>query len=333
MLNNIIKKDFADCIGNTPLIKLKLASDISGCEIYGKCEFLNPGGSVKDRPALQIIKDAILEKKIAKGGTIVEGTAGNTGIGLSLVANSLGIKSVIVMPRTQSEEKKKMLKLCGANLILVDALPYKDPGNYIRYSESLAKEIKNSKGVFWANQFDNLSNKKSHYITTGPEIYKQLSGNIDGFICAIGTGGTISGISAFLKEKNRNIKIGLADPMGSAMYNFYKNNTLISKGSSISEGIGQGRITKNLENVVIDECFQISDSEALNIVFRMIQEEGLILGGSSGINIMGAIKMGKKIGPNKKIVTILCDYGTKYASKIFNKEFLREKNLPIPEWL
>ena len=220
-----------------------------------------------------------------------------------------------------------MLKLCGADLILVDALPYKNPGNYIRYSESLAKEIKNSKGVFWANQFDNLSNKKSHYISTGPEIYKQLSGNIDGFICAIGTGGTISGISAFLKEKNKNIKIGLADPMGSAMYNFYKNNTLISKGSSISEGIGQGRITKNLENVVIDECFQISDSEALNIVFRMIQEEGLILGGSSGINIMGAIKMGKKIGPNKKIVTILCDYGTKYASKIFNKQFLREKNL------
>ncbi len=333
MFNYNIKKDFSDCIGNTPLIKLKIASELSGCEIYGKCEFLNPGGSVKDRPAMQIIKDAIDEKKLIKGGTIVEGTAGNTGIGLSLVANSLGIKTVIVMPKTQSEEKKKMLKLCGADLILVEALPYKDPGNYIRHSESLSKKIKNSKGVFWANQFDNLSNKKSHYLTTAPEIYNQLSGDIDGFICAVGTGGTISGISDFLKEKNKKIKIGLADPMGSAMFNYFKYNTLKSEGSSISEGIGQGRITKNLENVVVDECFQISDNEALKIVFRMIQEEGLILGGSSGVNIMGAIKMGKKIGPNKKIVTILCDYGTKYASKIFNKDFLNENGLPVPEWL
>ncbi len=333
MINNSLKNNFAECIGNTPIIKLKIASEISGCEIYGKCEFLNPGGSVKDRPALQIIQDAIDEKKIEKGGVIVEGTAGNTGIGLCLVGNSLGMKSIIVMPRTQSDEKKKMLKLCGADLRLVDALPYKNQGNYIRHSESLSKSIKNDKGVLWANQFDNLSNKKSHYLTTGPEIYNQLCGNIDGFICSIGTGGTISGVSDFLKEKDKNIKIGLSDPMGSAMYNFYKKGKLESSGSSITEGIGQGRITKNLENVIIDESFQVSDEEALNIVFKMIENEGLILGGSSGINIMGAIKMGQKIGPNKKIVTILCDYGTKYESKIFNKDFLKEKQLPIPKWL
>ena len=333
MQNKYIKKDFSECIGNTPLIKLKLASEISGCEIYGKCEFLNPGGSVKDRPALQIIKDALKEKKIEKGGVIVEGTAGNTGIGLSLVGNSLGMRSIIVMPRTQSDEKKKMLKLCGADLRLVDALPYKNPGNYIRFSETLAKSLKDDKGVFWANQFDNLSNKKSHYLTTGPEIINQLNSNIDGFICAIGTGGTISGVSEFLKGKNKNIAIGLADPMGSSMHNFFKYGKLKSSGDSITEGIGQGRITKNLENVIIDECFQVSDEEALSIVFKMIEVEGLILGGSSGINIVGAIKLGKKIGPNKKIVTILCDYGTKYESKIFNKSFLKEKNLPIPKWL
>ena len=327
------KRNFSECIGNTPIIKLKVASEISGCEIYGKCEFLNPGGSVKDRPALQIIKDAIKKKQIEKGGTIVEGTAGNTGIGLCLVGNSIGLNSIIVMPRTQSNEKKKMLKLCGAKLKLVDALPYKNPGNYIRYSETLAKSIVNDHGVLWANQFDNLSNKKSHYLTTGPEIYKQLSQKIDAFICSIGTGGTISGVSQFLKEKNKNIVIGLADPMGSAMHNFYKNGKLESKGSSITEGIGQGRITKNLENAVIDESFQITDTEALNIVYEMVRKEGLILGGSSGVNIMGAVKLGKLIGPNKKIVTILCDYGTKYESKIFNKKFLKDKELPIPEWL
>ena len=327
------KRNFSECIGNTPIIKLKVASEISGCEIYGKCEFLNPGGSVKDRPALQIIKDAIKKKQIEKGGTIVEGTAGNTGIGLCLVGNSIGLNSIIVMPRTQSNEKKKMLKLCGAELKLVDALPYKKPGNYIRYSETLAKSIVNEHGVLWANQFDNLSNKKSHYLTTGPEIYKQLSQKVDAFICSIGTGGTISGVSEFLKEKNKNIVIGLADPMGSAMHNFYKNGELKSTGSSITEGIGQGRITKNLENAVIDESFQITDTEALNIVYEMVRKEGLILGGSSGVNIMGAVKLGKLIGPNKKIVTILCDYGTKYESKIFNKKFLKDKELPIPEWL
>ena len=327
------KRNFSECIGNTPIIKLKVASEISGCEIYGKCEFLNPGGSVKDRPALQIIKDAIKKKQIEKGGTIVEGTAGNTGIGLCLVGNSIGLNSIIVMPRTQSNEKKKMLKLCGAELKLVDALPYKNPGNYIRYSETLAKSIVNEHGVLWANQFDNLSNKKSHYLTTGPEIYKQLSQKVDAFICSIGTGGTISGVSDFLKEKNKNIVIGLADPLGSAMHNFYKNGKLKSTGSSITEGIGQGRITKNLENAVIDESFQITDTEALNIVYEMVRKEGLILGGSSGVNIMGAVKLGKLIGPNKKIVTILCDYGTKYESKIFNKTFLKDKELPIPEWL
>ena len=293
------KKNFSECIGNTPIIKLKVASELSGCEIYGKCEFLNPGGSVKDRPALQIIKDAIKKKQIETGGTIVEGTAGNTGIGLCLVGNSIGMNSIIVMPRTQSNEKKKMLKLCGAKLKLVDALPYKNPGNYIRYSETLAKSIVNEHGVLWANQFDNLSNKKSHYLTTGPEIYKQLSQKVDAFICSIGTGGTISGVSEFLKEKNKNIVIGLADPMGSAMHNFYKNGKLESTGSSITEGIGQGRITKNLENAVIDESFQITDTEALNIVYEMVRKEGLILGGSSGVNIMGAVKLGKLIGPNK----------------------------------
>ena len=333
MIKNNLKQNFSQCIGNTPIIKLKLASELSGCEIYGKCEFLNPGGSVKDRPALQIIKDAVQSQKIETGGIVVEGTAGNTGIGLCLVGNSLGMKSIIVMPRTQSDEKKKMLKLCGADLRLVDALPYKDPGNYIRFSESLSKSISNKHGVLWANQFDNLSNKKSHYLSTGPEIYDQLNGLVDGFICSIGTGGTIAGVSDFLKEKNKNIIIGLADPMGSAMYNFFKKGELKSSGSSITEGIGQGRVTKNLENVVIDESFQITDLEALNLVYKMIQEEGLILGGSSGINIMGAIKLGKLIGPNKKIVTILCDYGTKYESKIFNKKFLKNKGLPFPKWL
>ncbi len=333
MKNLYLKKNFSECIGNTPLIKLKLASEISGCNIYGKCEFLNPGGSVKDRAAYQIIKDAIDEKKISTGGTIVEGTAGNTGIGISLVGNSLGMKSVIVIPKTQSEEKKQMIRLCGADLKEVDALPYSNPGNYIRISEKISQEISNPNGVLWANQFDNISNKKSHYLTTGPEILESLSNNLHGFICSVGTGGTISGVSDFLKEKNNDIVIGLADPFGSAMYNFFKNGKLESSGTSITEGIGQGRITKNLDGVRIDECFQISDNEALEIVFNMIKSEGLVLGGSSGINIVGAIKLGKKIGPNKNIVTILCDYGTKYQSKIFNRKFLESKNLLVPKWL
>ena len=330
---NKLKKNFNDCIGNTPLIRLKLASEISGCNIYGKCEFLNPGGSVKDRPAFQIVKDALDKNIITKGGTIVEGTAGNTGIGLCLVGNALGMKSEIVMPKTQSEEKKKMLRICGANLHLVEAVPYKNPKNYVRYSETLSKKITNSNGVLWANQFDNLSNKKSHYLTTGPEIWDQLHGKVDAFICSVGTGGTLAGTSQFLREKNKNIKIGLADPFGSAIHNFYKKGILKSEGNSITEGIGQGRITKNLEDTKVDESFQISDTEALEIVFEMILKEGLILGGSSGINIIGAIKLGKLIGKNKNIVTILCDYGTKYESKIFNKKFLSENKLPIPSWL
>ena len=333
-MNNFnLKKDFSECIGNTPLIKLKVASEISGCNIFGKCEFLNPGGSVKDRAAYQIIKDAIDNNMIKTGGTIVEGTAGNTGIGISLVGNSLGMKSVIVIPKTQSQEKKDMLKLCGADLREVEALPYSNPGNYIRVSEQISKEIENSNGVLWANQFDNISNKKSHYLTTGPEIYESLSHNLDAFICSVGTGGTISGVSDYLKEKNKNILIGLADPHGSAMYNFFKKGELKSKGTSITEGIGQGRITKNLEGAKIDECFQVSDNEALDIVYKMIEHEGLILGGSSGINIVGAMKLGKIIGPRKNIVTILCDYGTKYQSKIFNRKFLESKKLLVPKWL
>ena len=328
-----LKNNFEECIGNTPLIKLKIASEISGCNIYGKCEFLNPGGSVKDRAAYQIIKDALKNKEIQSGGTIVEGTAGNTGIGLCLVGNSLSLQSTIVIPRTQSKEKKDMLKLCGAKLVEVDALPYSNPGNYIRVSEKISKEISNPNGVLWANQFDNLSNKKAHYLSTGPEIYDSFSGNLDGFICSIGTGGTIAGVSSYLKEKDKKIKVCIADPMGSAMHNYFKNGVLESSGTSITEGIGQGRITKNLENVIVDDSFQVNDTEALELIFEMLKHEGLILGGSSGINIMGAIKLAKEIGPNKNIVTILCDYGTKYQSKIFNKEFLESKNLPIPKWL
>ena len=332
-MKTFLNKSFSDVIGNTPLIKLRSASRITKCNIYGKCEFLNPGGSVKDRPALQIVKDALDKKLISEGATIVEGTAGNTGIGLCLVGNALGMKSEIVMPKTQSEEKKKMLKICGAKLHLVEAVPYKNPKNYVRYSETLAKKIKNKNGVLWANQFDNLSNKKAHYLTTGPEIWSQLSGKVDAFICSVGTGGTLAGTSEFLREKNKNVKIGLADPFGSAIHNFYKKGILKSEGNSITEGIGQGRITKNLEHTKVDESFQISDTEALKMVFEMIMKEGLILGGSSGINIVGAIKLGKKLGKNKNIVTILCDYGTKYESKIFNKKFLSKNKLPIPSWL
>ena len=324
---------FSECIGNTPLIKLKKISEQTGCNIYGKCEFLNPGGSIKDRAALQIIKDALKSNKIKSGGTIVEGTAGNTGIGLSLVGNSLGMKSVIVIPKTQSEEKKDMLRLCGADLREVEALPYKDPGNYIRYSETLAKEIKNDNGVFWANQFDNVSNKKAHYLSTGPEIWKQLDEKVDAFICSVGTGGTLSGVNQFLREKNKNVIIGIADPLGSALYNYYKHGELKAEGSSITEGIGQGRITKNLEGLNLDESFQISDNEALEQVFDLLKNEGLVLGGSSGINIVGAKRLAEKIGPGKTIVTILCDYGTRYQKKIFNKEFLKSKDLIFPDWL
>jgi cysteine synthase A len=326
---------FIESIGNTPLIKLKNASKITGCTILGKAEYLNPGGSVKDRAALGIIRDAEIKGILKPGGTIVEGTAGNTGIGITLVANVLGYKSVIVMPDTQSQEKKDMLKLCGADLRLVPAVPYKNPDNYIRYSERLAIEIAANQmhSVIWANQFDNTANFESHYRTTGPEIWEQTNGNIDGFVCAVGSGGTIAGVGQLLKEKNHGIRIGLADPMGSALYNHYTKDELTSEGNSISEGIGQGRITKNLEKAIIDDCFQVTDHEALPLIYNLLQHEGLCMGGSTGVNIAGAIKMAKKMGPGNTIVTILCDWGHRYQSKLFNPSFLKQKELPIPPWL
>ena len=330
-----VREGFIESIGNTPLIKLKAASQITGCTILGKAEFLNPGGSVKDRAALGIVRDAERSGKLKAGGVIVEGTAGNTGIGITLVANVLGYKSVIVMPETQSQEKKDMLKLCGAKLNLVPAAPYKDPNNYIRYSERLSLDLsdKNGGNVLWANQFDNTANYKSHEMSTGPEIWEQTNGTVDGFICAVGSGGTLTGVGNALKQRNPKIKIGLADPMGSALFNYYRDGELKSEGNSISEGIGQGRITKNLEKAIIDECFQITDHQALPIIYNLLQDEGLCMGGSTGINIAGAIEMGKKMGPGHTIVTILCDWGHRYQSKVFNPSFLREKGLPIPNWL
>ena len=328
--NNLISR-----IGNTPLIKLKQASEIAGCNIYGKAEYFNPGQSVKDRAALFIINDALKKGKIKKGGTIVEGTAGNTGIGLAVICRELGINLKIVIPNTQSIEKKNTLKELGAELIEVDAVPYANPENYIKKSKKIADELskKNKNGVIWANQFDNTVNTEAHIKTTSQEIWCQTGGNIDGFICAVGTGGTLAGVSIGLKEKNKNIIIGLSDPMGSSLYSYFKDKELKSQGNSITEGIGTGRITKNYEKAIVDEAFQTSDVEALNIVYNLITQQNIILGGSSGINIAGAIKLAKKLGPNKNIVTILCDDGRRYASKIFNKKFLKEKNLPIPKWL
>lgn len=329
------RQGFVDTIGNTPLIKLKKASAITGCTILGKAEFLNPGGSVKDRAALAIIQDAESKGLIRTGGLIVEGTAGNTGIGLALVGNARGYKTLIIIPETQSQEKKDMLRLAGAQLREVPALPYKDPGNYVRVSETVAEELKetNPNGVIWANQFDNVANRQGHYRTTGPEIWQQTDGRIDGFVCAVGTGGTLAGISMFLKEQNPNIKIGLADPEGAALYNYFKTGELKSSGSSITEGIGQGRITKNIDGTQVDFPFQISDSEALPVVFDLLREEGLCLGGSSGINVAGAIRLAKELGPGHTIVTVLCDFGTRYQSKLFNPAFLLSKGLPTPGWL
>ena len=329
-----MKTQVIDLIGNTPLIRLKKASDETGCNIFGKAEFLNPGQSVKDRAALQIIKKAIVSKEIRPGGSIVEGTAGNTGIGLSLVASFYGFKSVIVIPETRTEEKKEALKMLGAKLVEVPAKPYSDPNNYIRYSERLASELSkiSTKGAFWANQFDNLNNRQAHIENTSQEIWDQTDGKIDGFICSVGTGGTLAGVSIGLKEKNSKIKIGLADPDGSALFNYYKDGVLKSKGSSITEGIGQGRITNNLEGLKPDFSYNIKDDEALNIIYSLIIEEGLSLGTSSGINIAGAIKMAKELGPGHNIVTILCDHSQRYKSKLFNIEFLKEKKLPVPGW-
>jgi cysteine synthase A len=329
------REGFVDAIGNTPLILLRKASEETGCTILGKAEFLNPGGSVKDRAALAIITDAERKGEIRKGGLIVEGTAGNTGIGLALVGNARGYKTLIVIPETQSQEKKDMLRLAGAELKEVPALPYKDPGNYIRVSERIANELKNSNpnGVIWANQFDNVANRHGHYTTTGPEIWRQTGGKVDGFVSAVGTGGTLSGVSIFLKEQNPKVKIGLADPEGAALYSFFKTGELKSSGNSITEGIGQGRITKNVDGTPVDIPYLIPDSEALPIVFDLLKHEGLCLGGSSGINVAGAIRLAKDLGPGHTIVTILCDFGTRYQSKLFNPTFLKSKGLPQPDWL
>ncbi len=322
-------------IGNTPLIRLKQASELTGCNIYGKAEYFNPGESVKDRAALFIIQDAIKRKLISKGGTIVEGTAGNTGIGLAIVCKEYDLKLKIVIPNTQSIEKKETLRKLGAELIEVDAVPYSNPKNYIKQSKQIAEDLnkKNKNGVYWANQFDNIINTEAHIKTTAEEIWNQTAGSIDGFACAVGTGGTLSGVSIGLKNKNKNIKIALSDPMGSSLFSHIKNNKLESTGDSITEGIGTARITKNFEKALVDDAFQTDDTEALNIVYELIEKQKIILGGSSGINIAGAIKLAKEMGPGKTIVTILCDHGKRYASKIFNKEFLKSKNLPVPKWL
>ena len=330
-----VRSGFIDSIGNTPLIKLRAASEATGCEIYGKAEFLNPGGSVKDRAALAMIRDAEKRGTLRQGGVVVEGTAGNTGIGIALVANALGYRSVIVMPETQSQEKKDMLRLCGADLRLVPALPYANPGNYVRYSEVLAKDIaaKEPNGAIWANQFDNTANRDGHYRTTGPEIWEQTNGKIDGFTCSVGSGGTLVGVAMALKERNPGVKIALSDPMGSALYNWVAKGELKAEGNSVTEGIGQGRVTKNLEGAPIDLAYQITDQEALPVLFDLIQHEGLVLGGSTAINIVGAMRLAKELGPGKTIVTILCDGGSRYQSKLFNPAFLREKNLPLPSWM
>ena len=328
-------QDLISAIGNTPLIRLNRVSTLTGCDIWGKAEFLNPGQSVKDRAALFIIHDAVKSGALKPGGTIVEGTAGNTGIGLTLVANSLGFKSVIVIPETQSQEKKDALRLYGAELIEVPAKPYKDPNNYIKVSqrlaEKLARELPN--GAVWANQFDNVSNKRAHVETTGPEIWQQTGGRIDGFICSVGSGGTLAGVAEALRSRNSDVQIGLADPEGAALYSYFTTGELKSSGNSITEGIGQGRITENLKGLTIDRPYQISDAEALPYVFDLLEHEGLCLGGSSAINIAGAVKMANDLGPGKTIVTILCDYGNRYQSKLFNPAFLRDKGLPVPRWL
>ena len=324
-----------EAIGNTPLIKLKKASAETGCDILGKAEFMNPGQSVKDRAALYIIRDAEARGDLRPGGTIVEGTAGNTGIGIALVANALGYKSVIVIPETQSQEKKDMLRLAGAELIEVPAVPYKDDNNYIKYSGRLAQELAETSenSAVWANQFDNVANRQAHIETTGPEIWQQTEGKVDGFTCAIGTGGTLAGTAIYLKQQNPDIRIAAADPMGASMYHWLKHGELRSEGTSITEGIGQGRVTANIEGAPIDDAYQIPDEEALPIVFDLLLEEGLCLGGSSGINIAGAMQMARDLGPGHTIVTILCDFGTRYQSKLFNPAFLKEKGLPAPSWL
>jgi len=328
-----IHSDLADTIGNTPLLKLKKASEITGCTILGKAEFMNPGQSVKDRAALYIIKDAVAKGLLKPGGTIVEGTAGNTGIGLALVGASMGFRTVIVIPETQSQEKKDMLRLAGAELVQVPAAPYRNPNNYVRYSGRLAEALAKTEpnGAIWANQFDNVANRQAHIETTGPEIWEQTGGKVDGFICAVGSGGTLAGVAMALQS--RGVKIGLADPEGAALHSYYTTGKLEAPGTSITEGIGQGRITANLEGLTPDFSYRIPDAEALPIIFDLLTDEGLCMGGSTGINIAGAIRMAREMGPGKTIVTILCDYGSRYQSKVYNPTFLREKGLPVPDWL
>lgn len=330
-----IRSSVIDAIGNTPLIRLTRASEATGCEILGKAEFLNPGQSVKDRAALWIIRDALARGTLKPGGTIVEGTAGNTGIGLALVASALGMKTVIVIPETQSAEKKLALKLAGATLIEVPAAPYRDPNNYVRLSGRLAADLAQSEpnGAVWANQFDNVANRQAHIDSTAPEIWRQTDGKVDGFICAVGSGGTLAGVGLGLKAANPSVVIGLADPPGAALYSYYTTGELKAEGSSITEGIGQGRITANLEGAPVDVAFQIPDGEALEQVFDLAEHEGLVLGGSSGVNVAGAIRLARHLGPGHTIVTVLCDYGSRYASKLFNPAFLRDKGLPVPAWM
>ncbi|MDK3074204.1 cysteine synthase A [Sedimentitalea sp. JM2-8] len=328
-----IARDLAEAVGNTPLIRLRRVSEETGCEILGKAEFMNPGQSVKDRAALFIIRDAVARGTLKPGGTIVEGTAGNTGIGLALVGASMGFKTVIVIPETQSEEKKDMLRLAGAELVQVPAAPYRNPNNFVRYSERLANELARTEpnGAIWANQFDNVANRQAHVETTGPEIWAQTEGRVDGFVSAVGSGGTLAGVAEVLQPKG--VRIALADPMGAALYSYYTTGELVAEGGSIAEGIGQVRITENLKGFTPDFAYQIPDEEALPIVFDLLREEGLVMGGSTGINIAGAVRLARDLGPGHTIVTILCDYGTRYQSKLFNPDFLREKDLPVPDWM
>jgi cysteine synthase A len=335
VLPRTVRPSVIEAIGDTPLIRLRRASELTGCEIWGKAEFMNPGQSVKDRAALAIIRDAERRGLLKPGGLIVEGTAGNTGIGLTMVGKALGYRSTIVIPRTQSQEKKDALRLLGAELIEVDAVPYANPGNYVRYSGTLAEERAKTEpnGAVWANQFDNVANRQGHYETTGPEIWAQSEGKVDGFICAVGSGGTLAGVAMALRERKPDIKIGLADPLGSALFNWYSAGELQAEGSSITEGIGQGRVTGNLEGLDLDFSCQIPDPEALEIVYDLVQHEGMCLGGSSGVNVAGAIRLARELGPGKTVVTILADLGQRYQGKLFNPEFLKERGLPYPDWL
>ena len=330
-----LSRSVVEAIGDTPLIRLNRASEATGCEIWGKAEFMNPGQSVKDRAALYIVRDAERRGLLRPGGTIVEGTAGNTGIGLAMVGSALGYRTVIVIPRTQSQEKKDAIRLLGAELVEVDAVPYSNPGNYVRYSGALAEKLAKteSNGAVWANQFDNVANRQAHIETTAQEIWSQTDGKVDGFVSAVGSGGTLAGVAIGLREHNPKVAIALADPFGAALFNWYTAGELKAEGTSITEGIGQGRITANLEGVGVDYAYQIPDSEALEIIFDLVQHEGLCMGGSTGVNIAGAIRLARDLGPGKTIVTVLCDHGSRYQSKIFNPEFLRERGLPTPQWL